>query len=525
MTPDSANFYLGDKLAWVGHHLVVTDPDLLAKLDKPYLSASTAKSVHNCPACWVGAKALPGSFDLFSPTEKGSAAHLVLEELFQLPPGRRDAKHAAAILTGLPRRDPEEGEVDYAQALGTDPVRYAQWISMVTNAYSGIFTIEDPTQVEVFATELRLDGIEVGGVPFKGFIDRVDIIEQDGNRALFVRDYKTGADKSEPNPRFSDDHGDQIRLYVEALRRWLTENGEPNLQVAGGGLYYVEHGTQREVDIRPSAIRQTLAGFATSWRELHSSLESASFEVKPSPLCGWCPLVNSCPVASPKRNPKDPRDNAPQAVELGIPVLRRNPVTAVPAGDEITAPAAHTAVGRNGSGTSDMEDTMSNGKPWRETKPWEGDTVDGHIMLASPAATAVIGLASMSAEQLHQHGFKVGPTTLRLMTSLLAKVVLDTQATITDGSTDWAQGANTRARGALHTVLTLRPLPFGDLPEGTERDAEDFAAHAEALLAWQQRATTFAAALLRTGIDLFDGHLPLNFTDLLPARGQGRDAA
>ena len=524
MTPDSANFYLGDKLAWDGHRLVVTDPDLLVRLDKPYLSASTAKAVHGCGARLAGEKAMPESFDLFSPTEKGSAAHLVLEKLFQLPPGRRDAKHAAAILTDLPRHDPEDGEVDYALALGTDPVRYAQWIATVAGAYSGIFTIEDPTEVDVFATELRLDGVEVGGVPFKGFVDRIDRVGED-KKSLTIWDYKTGADRSEPNPRFADDHGDQIRLYYEALRRWLADNGHSDLQVAGGGLYYVEHGKKREVDIRPSAVRQTLAGFAHSWRELRTSVETASFEAKPSALCGWCPLVNACPVARPMRNPKDPREGAAQAVELGIPTLRKKPTTAAPAGDEIAAHAAHTAVGRNGSGTSDMEDTMSNGKPWRETKPWEGDTVDGHIMLASPAATAVIGLASMSAELLHKHGFKVGPSTLRLMTSLLAKVVLDTQATITDGSTDWAQGANTRARGALHTVLALRPLPFEDLPQDTERDAEDFAAHAEALLAWQQRATTFAAALLRTGIDLFDGKLPLNFTDLLPARGQGRDAA
>lgn len=524
MTSDPARLYIGDKVAWDGSSLVVTDPELLSRLAKPYLSASTAKALHGCQASWAGERALPDAFDLFSATEKGSAAHLVLEELYQLPPERRDAKHAAAILTDLPRRDPQDGEVDYAAALGTDPVRYTQWIAMVTGAYQGIFDIEDPKAVDVYATELRLDGIEVGGVPFKGFIDRIDYADPD-KQTLFVRDYKTGRDRSQPNPRFDDDHGDQIRLYYAALQRWLAEQGYPELKVTGGGLYYIEHGTKRDVDVRPTAVRKTLAGFADSWRLLQQTTETARFEAKPSPLCGWCPLVNSCPVARPARKDNDPRranpDGIPQAVDLGIPTLRKKGTQVAPT----TAPAAHTEAGRNTSDTTTSEVTMAHNGPWRETKPWDvdGGRVDGHLMMAAPHATAVIGMASLAAETLEKYRIKATPTTLRVMTSLLAKVVLDAQASITNGSTDWGEGSNTRVRGALRTVLDLRPLP---LPETDgERDASLFAENIDALKAWQQRAATFATALVRTGIDLFDGNIPLDFADLLSDSGQGKSAA
>lgn len=124
-----------------------------------------------------------------------------------------------------------------------------------------------------------------------------------------------------------------------------------------------------------------------------------------------------------------------------------------------------------------------------EGKPWEA-TVNGELNLASYAAIGTIGLASLAAELLAEQGQPVGPTTLPALTGVLAKVVADAQATVTGGSTDWAEGANTRIRGALRTVVTIRPLPFGG----------DQAAWA----AWMVAATRFAVGIVKVGIDLFE---------------------
>lgn len=493
-TTDLLYLYQGDRLAWDAGRLVVTEPDLLARIDKPYLSASTAKAIHSCPARLAGQKALPQATDVFSAPEKGTAAHLVLERLYELPAGRRDEQHAMKILTDLLNEDPEPDQVDYASALGTDPVRHTQWIAAISSAFGGIWKIEDPTQVEVYARELHLDGVKVGGIPFKGFIDRIDGCLEHG---LKIRDYKTGKDESRPNPRYSDDHGDQIRLYFAAVRAKL------GVDAVEGALYYTEHGTWRTVDLSKRAIDKTLAGFAQSWSDLRSAVDSAAFEAKPSALCGWCPLVNSCPVARPKRKDNDPRESAPSAIDLGIPTLRPGGGAASSAGDAEPAAAAHTtSEATHQSATRQTEeDTVTYTRGARkEGKAWEPTNADGELNLNSYAAVGTIGLAGLSAELLSERtadlkaiGQAMGPAQLRSLTAILSRIVLSVQAQITGGSTDWSEGANTRARGALRSVINSIPLPIG-------QDGETWAK-------WESRATTFATAIVRTGMDLFDGPL------------------
>lgn len=504
--------YQGDRLAWDNGSLVVTDPALLSRLDKPHLSASTAKAIHSCPARLVGDKALPQATDIFSATEKGTAAHLVLERLFGLDPGRRDDQHAAKILTDLILLDPEPDQVDYARAIGADPVRHTQWIAAISAAYSGIFKIEDPTSVEVYELEMRLDGFEVAGVPFKGFIDRVDGNLETG---LKVKDYKTGKDGSRPNPRWSDDHGDQIRLYVLAL---LAKLG---IKAVEGALYYIEHGTHRTVDLSQRALDATARGFAQSWTDLRASVDSATFKAKPSALCGWCPIVNACPVAREKRKDTDPRDTKASAIELGIPTLRPHDAPLLPGADVPAAPATAPAPmapaaaaaeparaahltgeeAQQGATTQTKEDPMTatTRGAREEDKSWV-PTVGGVLNLNSYAAMGTIGLAALSAELLSERkedldviGVKMNPSSLRALSAVLARVTLAVQAAITDGSTNWGEGANTRVRGALRSVIVAIPLPFGG--------------DAEAWAKWEARATTMTRAIVVTGIDLFDGKL------------------
>ncbi|GAB3176099.1 hypothetical protein GCM10027059_50430 [Myceligenerans halotolerans] len=483
MTPEGSTelLFLGDQVAWHGDDLVVSDDELLARLDRPYLSASTAKAMHSCPARMVADRALPSSFDLFSPTEKGTAAHLVLERLYALRPQLRDRVHAAAILTDMARQEPpDEMAVDYAQALGADAVRYTRWIAAITRAYEGVFTIEDPAGVVVHATEMLLDGVEIGGIPFKGIIDRVDDVDGE----LGIVDYKTGRDRSRPNPRFGDDHGDQIKLYAAAVRE-LTGK-KPKL----GFLYYIEHGKKRRVSLADRAITKAVRGFRTSWEALQESVATRAFATHTSPLCGWCPLVNACPAAQ-RENMTDRKGGAPAAVVLGIPTI-----------GPPTASAAHLT----SDNAPDAEDIMST-TPWREAKPYDGAEIDGHLSLNSYAATAVFGLTTLAAEQLHAAGQKLGPATLRLTTGVLAKVVLDAQETVTHGSRDWQEGVNTRLRGALRTSLDLIPMPFGG----------DHEAWSE----WGTRTRNFIVAVATTAIGLYDEGPALDIDALILATGGG----
>jgi hypothetical protein len=57
----------------------------------------------------------------------------------------------------------------YTRHIGDSEAKYDRWISEVTVAYHGLWNIEDPTQVSVYATELKLDNVRLGEVPLFGF--------------------------------------------------------------------------------------------------------------------------------------------------------------------------------------------------------------------------------------------------------------------------------------------------------------------------------------------------------------------
>ena len=68
-------------------------------------------------------------------------------------------------------------------------------------------------------------------------------------------------------------------------------------------------------------VAKTVAGFVESWGILNRYVAESAFATQVSALCGWCPLVRSCPVAA--RDDKVARiDGLPTAVQLGIPTFR-----------------------------------------------------------------------------------------------------------------------------------------------------------------------------------------------------------
>ncbi len=784
----------GEFLAWEGDRLVVTDPDQLRKVNRPRLSASTAKAIESCPARYVSDKTFPGVDNPFAATDLGTAAHAVLERLYTLPATGRSRLAAARATLELAE------EVDFGAHFG-DPssaaVAKAQWIATVTEYYSGIWEIEDPTTVMVRRNEWPVNQVEVAGVPFIGFIDRTDVVvDEDGVMGSVPVDYKglatdtpiptptgwttmgelregdqvLGADgcpttvvgksstfhrpcyevtfsdgasvvadnvhlwqvtdrrrgRGHPGPvvlntdelyiryqrcrrslrtrtltiantaplrlpecdmagtdpyelgfslgrdpqpdvaggdgvraglrgshrqrlallrglmdaagslssvrcrarfashhpglvehvaelvagfgitvtpithagagccgvefwptdlnpflhspsaavvdmlsreltvaaaehrgarahrreitsvvpvetvatecimvdapdslylcgptmvpthnsgkvgyagsKFGDPHGDQLRLYAAALE--AIDGRMPTT----ARVYYTRHAKSREVSLTPRDMNRTLRHFEKSWADLRSSVHRASFVAHPSALCGWCPLVNSCPVAA-REGMTARAEGLPSAVELGIPVLSplasRAVVDEVPwdgddgpaedpfdvetiapladsqppaetgADDIPPAPEEAASAGQDSGQATDVvlvagdtgraaHITTSTEQPSEgetemslvEDKPWESTGVNGELNPNSYAATAVFGLVSLATETLHEGGITLSASAVDALANTFAKVVEEAQKNLT-GRTSLQDGANTRLRGALHTVITTMPLPFG----------------------------------------------------------------
>ncbi len=249
----------------------------LIPVPPPRLSPSGAGTFVQCPRRWrfryidrledpPGEDALAGSF-----------AHRVLELLMQREPSERTVEDARVIAR---TEWPETEAMDDYQALEHDEKQSRRFRWRAWKAIEGLWHLEDPSAVEVQATEQDVEA-ELAGVPFRGIVDRIET-EGDG---IVVTDYKSG---KAPSHRYRRSRLDQVLLYAAAVE---ASTGEMPVRVR---LLYLGQRTigmdvnHKEID----AVTEKLAG---TWSEIHTACSEDEFEPRPGPLCGWCPYVSMCP--------------------------------------------------------------------------------------------------------------------------------------------------------------------------------------------------------------------------------------
>jgi putative RecB family exonuclease len=125
------------------------------------------------------------------PAVKGTVVHRALQLLFaeSEPEGRT----IDAALAALQRAVPEVlSDAEYAD-LDLDDETLAAFVADAETLLRHELELEDPRQVRVIGTELRLS-VRIGDLRLTGIIDRLDL-DDDGR--LVVTDYKTGRAPSE----------------------------------------------------------------------------------------------------------------------------------------------------------------------------------------------------------------------------------------------------------------------------------------------------------------------------------------
>ena len=241
------------------------------------LSPSGAATFEQCPRRWrfryvdrlpdpPGEGALVGTF-----------AHRVLEHLMQRHPGRRTKDDARRIareswpeMSG--RDDYRDLELDDEQAL---EFRWKAW-----RAIEGLWELEDPSGVEVQATEQQLS-VTLDGVPFRGVVDRVES-EPDG---LVISDYKSGR---APTPRYAPSRLQQVLLYAAAV---AAETGERPVRAQ---LLYLGQKIVATA-VTPVEIDSAVEQLTSTWNAIGDACHADDFSARPGPLCGYCPYVERCP--------------------------------------------------------------------------------------------------------------------------------------------------------------------------------------------------------------------------------------
>jgi len=239
------------------------------------LSPSAADTFEGCPKKWWGKYVCRVSDPPGPAAELGTLVHAALEDLYQSPSEVRSRAAARKFLRERGEKMIEEGsfaDVDDFSAFFREA-----WTRLLT-----IWKVEEPAKVDVVATEQKLH-TEVGGVPFTGYIDRLERI--DG--VVVVDDYKTG---KRPSPQYAEPKNRQLQLYAIA-----TNNAMPELNVQGARLIWLNsNGAIWNVDCSPEALDRTTSYFQNVWTELAASVQTNTWEEKPGPLCGWCPVLPMC---------------------------------------------------------------------------------------------------------------------------------------------------------------------------------------------------------------------------------------
>ncbi|MEC9000299.1 MAG: PD-(D/E)XK nuclease family protein [Actinomycetota bacterium] len=266
-------------------------------------SVSAAGLWRQCPRRWrfryVEKRADPPG----EPALLGTFVHRVLELLCAEPADGRDldrARELAAEAWPDTADDP-----DYV-ALGHDAEaqRHFKWRGW--RAIEALWQIENPADVEVRATEAKVQAT-VGGVPFFGIIDRLDV-EPSG---LVVTDYKTG---KAPRPGDVPTSLDQVLVYSAAVEDHLGE------RPSRGRLYYLGSGVH-ETEVTEDGLGGAVERFTEAWSQVGQACSTDDFPPDVGPLCGWCPYVTDCVEGSDEVRrwvAKGRLPDAPARILLGI---------------------------------------------------------------------------------------------------------------------------------------------------------------------------------------------------------------
>ena len=214
-------------------------------------------------------------------TAKGTVVHRALELLlWEEPPGRRTPEAAVAKLRQAEREAAADPEF---LALGLDADAEAEFFADAEVLVRRYFALEDPNQVHMIGTELRLE-VQLGSLRLRGVIDRLEL---DADGGLVVTDYKTGKC---PSVNFEGPRLGGVHFYA-----FLCE------QVLGVRPARVQLLHLREpVAISTVPSEQSVRGLRQRTTAIWSAVERActhdDFRPKVSRLCDFCAFKAYCPA-------------------------------------------------------------------------------------------------------------------------------------------------------------------------------------------------------------------------------------
>lgn len=132
--------------------------------------------------------------------------------------------------------------------------------------------------------------VDVGGVPFRGYIDRVDISPTGG---LNILDYKSGK---------RDITTSEVEESLQLSMYQLGAQGTWLLPVEKLSLYHLRSNTNVEVEARDESTLKEAEETVTS---VSQAIENRAFDPRLNPSCP-CDFSEKCPLFNPAADPSVP---------------------------------------------------------------------------------------------------------------------------------------------------------------------------------------------------------------------------
>lgn len=315
--------------------LHIDDEALMKAADKMSIAATLIEGMLHCPA-----KAL---FDKFmkddvippqpdSPLVRGIAFHRTMELYYGVDEDKRGSTVNTAIMNAAMKKALNE-----AEEVKDNPA-FKDWLLNAVKRYVNMPADVIDVMIADYIDDknMILPGLEM---PVSGYIgnatrhsfgkiDRLIRADRENENNVIIDDYKTGrkAEAYDPKNRFSD-FG---YIRQQTMYAMLLENDRFNkdLNVVSGRLIYPvaqsdktpdKPGVVLDVDVKNARWRkQTIHDVETVSSMVDDAIDTNTFGCNPGNLCSWCPLVNICPRAYKKEEPKYvlARGNQPTADEL-----------------------------------------------------------------------------------------------------------------------------------------------------------------------------------------------------------------
>ncbi|MCE2527124.1 MAG: PD-(D/E)XK nuclease family protein [Actinomycetia bacterium] len=235
---------------------------------------------------------------------RGTAIHLALERLFDLPATDRHPDQLLALLEGAWEETLDSDE--YQELFAGDSDGQDKYLRASRKVAERYFQVEDPREIEpvereklitlLIADDSKRD--DRGPLEVRGIIDRLDSGPDGG---LVITDYKTG---KAPPLRFADSSFFALKVYA------LMVGEEAGRTPAYIRLLYLGNSEAYSLAVSEGQLRGVKRQLLALRRAIDRAITTDVFPPRKSRLCDWCSYQPICPAwADPPATGQSPTDS------------------------------------------------------------------------------------------------------------------------------------------------------------------------------------------------------------------------